>query len=39
MDILHSIFGADQDTSKGKGKRKRDKKKDKAAGMYITCLF
>ena len=39
MDILDSIFGADQDTSKDKGKRKGDEKKDEAAGMYITCLF
>ena len=40
MDILNSIFGADQDTSnKTRGKTKGDKKKVKAAGMYINCLF
>ena len=39
MDILGSIFGADQHISKDKGKRKGDEKKDEAAGMYITCLF
>ena len=40
MDILNSIFGADQDTSnKTRGKTKGDKKKVQAAGMYINCLF
>ena len=39
MDMLNSIFGADQDTSKNEEKTKGDKKKDQAAGMYINCLF
>ena len=39
MDILDSIFGADQGTSKDEEKTKGDAKKDEAAGMYITCLF
>ena len=39
MDILDSIFGANQGTSKDEEKTKGDAKKDKVAGMYITCLF
>ena len=39
MDILDSIFGADQGTSEDEEKTKGDAKKDEAAGMYITCLF
>ena len=39
MDILDSVFSADQDTSTDEGKTKEDEKKDEAAGMYITCLF
>ena len=39
IDILDSIFGADQGTSKDEEKTKGDAKKDEAAGRYITCLF
>ena len=40
MNILNSVFGADQDTSnKTREKTKGDKKKVQAAGMYINCLF
>ena len=40
MNILNSVFGADQDTSnKTREKTKGDKKKVQAAGMYINYLF
>ena len=40
MNILNSVFGADQDTSnKTREKTKGAKKKVQAAGMYINCLF
>ena len=39
MNMLNSIFGAYQDTSKKGGKTKEDKKEDQAAGVYINCLF
>ena len=40
MNILNSVFGAEQDTSnKTREKTKGAKKKVQAAGMYINCLF
>ena len=40
MNILNSVFDADQDTSnKTREKTKGEKKKVQAAGMYINCLF
>ena len=40
MNILNSVFDADQDTpNKTREKTKGGKKKAQVEGMYINCLF
>ena len=40
MNILNSVFDADQDTpNKTREKIKGGKKKAQVEGMYINCLF
>ena len=40
MNMLNSVFVADQDTlNKTREKTKGEKKKVQAAGMFINCLF
>ena len=39
MNVLNSILGADQDTSKNKGKTRGGTEKVQATSMHINCLF